>query len=280
MIYMYYKRMTKLHTIYIAMFGMAVTANAERLVSLGAPVTETLLALGMAEQLVAVDASSELPENRDRIPQVGYYRMISAEGVLSTRPDRVLGTEDAGPPFAVKKIREAGVEVTLVTSAKTLEGAVERMEAIGVAVQNEEKAGELVGPLKERLENPLPALESSPKVLFLYARGAGAPNVSGTDTGAAEMIRLAGAENAVEGFRGYRTLTPEALVAAKPDVILATTGGLAAMGGKEAVWTLPGMAATPAGRNKRLVAMDDAFLLGFGPRTVEAVDALRGEISE
>ncbi len=273
--------MVKIKIVLITILLFAGISYAEtRVVSLGSVVTETLQALDATDSLVAVDASSELSDEQSSLPRVGYYRMVSTEGVLSTRPDLVLGTEDAGPPHVIKQLRQAGVDVELVTAEKSLEGAVTRIVDIGKKVGKQEQALALAQPLKERAENPVEVLPSAPKVLFLYARGAGAPMVSGTKTGAAEMIRLAGAENSVAGFEGYRPLTAESLVASKPEVILVTTNGLEAMGGKDGVWSLPGMSHTPAGKEKKIVVMEDTFLLNFGPRTVDAVDQLRSRLTE
>jgi iron complex transport system substrate-binding protein len=41
---------------------------------------------------------------------------------------------------------------------------------------------------------------------------------------------------------------------------------------------LPGLALTPAGRARRVVALDAMFMLGFGPRLPQAVLALHGAL--
>jgi iron complex transport system substrate-binding protein len=88
------------------------------------------------------------------------------------------------------------------------------------------------------------------------------------------MLDYAGAVNAVQGFKGYKPLTPESMIAARPDCLLVTEQGLQAAGGLEAILKLPGLAQTPAGRSQAVVAMDALRLLGFGPRMPEAVLAL------
>jgi iron complex transport system substrate-binding protein len=80
--------------------------------------------------------------------------------------------------------------------------------------------------------------------------------VMGDGTAANAMIRLAGATNAAAGVKGYNPLTAEAVVIAKPDVVLITREGLDMIGGMDAVWTRPGMALTPAAANRRVVAID------------------------
>tara|TARA_Y100001934_G_scaffold266197_1_gene345353 strand:- start:1382 stop:1807 length:426 start_codon:yes stop_codon:yes gene_type:complete len=112
------------------------------------------------------------------------------------------------------------------------------------------------------------------KVLFIYARGAGSANVAGAKTAGDEMIRLAGGINAVQEYEGYKPINAESIAAAAPDVILLTTRGLKSIGGADAVAKMEGIALTPAAKNQAIVALDDLMLLGFGPRTGEAVLAL------
>jgi iron complex transport system substrate-binding protein len=63
-------------------------------------------------------------------------------------------------------------------------------------------------------------------------------------------------------------------VGAGPDILVAMTHTVEEAGGAEAFLNLPQLAHTPAGRNKKLVAMDGAYLLGFGPRAPAALSEL------
>src|SRR5699024_4041737 len=60
------------------------------IVSLGGSVTEIIYALGQEEQLIATDMSSLYPPEARELPQVGYYRAISVEGLVSTVPELIL----------------------------------------------------------------------------------------------------------------------------------------------------------------------------------------------
>ncbi len=93
------------------------------------------------------------------------------------------------------------------------------------------------------------------------------------------MLGLAGAINAVTGFDGYRPLSPEAMIAAAPEVILVPARSLPGLGGVDGVVALPGIGDTPAGRARRIVAIDDALLLGFGPRLAEGVAGLHAALA-
>jgi iron complex transport system substrate-binding protein len=65
------------------------------------------------------------------------------------------------------------------------------------------------------------------------------------------------------------------VIGAKPDLILMTTRSFGAIKGVDQLWKVPGLRLTPAGKNKNALVMDDLKLLGFGPRTGEAIQELR-----
>jgi iron complex transport system substrate-binding protein len=97
---------------------------------------------------------------------------------------------------------------------------------------------------------------------------------SGTGTAADGIIKLAGLVNAVGTFPGYKPLTDEAIIEAKPDVILMMNRGDGAGTKNEDLMTQPALALTPAVQNKAIIRMDGLHLLGFGPRTASAVREL------
>lgn len=247
-------------------------ADASRIVCLGPTATEVLYAIGAGGRIVGADESSTFPAAAARLPRVGYQRTLSAEGVLSLRPTLIIGTTDAGPPPVIAKLRESGVAVLIVPSAHGLEPARARIRTLGAAVGASRAAEQLVRRLDADLARLRPrAGEARPKVLFIYARGAGSAMVSGRGTAGDEMIRLAGGENVVSEFEGFRPITAEAVIAAAPDVILAPTASVESVGGVDALLALPGLSLTPAGRSRRVIQMDALYLLGFGPRLPEAI---------
>ncbi|MEX1119850.1 MAG: hemin ABC transporter substrate-binding protein [Terrimicrobiaceae bacterium] len=262
----------------LLMLSLAAASHAsERIVSTAGAVTETLFALGAEKEIVAVDVSSVFPEAANALPRIGYARQLSAEGILSMNPTVVFATEDAGPPEVIKQLTSAGVKVVPLSNRHTPEAAAERIIAIGDAINHRPAAKSLVENLKTDLELAQAQVQKSdarPKVLFIYARAGGVMNVSGTGTSADAMITLAGGVNAVQGFENYKPLTAEGAVAAAPDFILVTSRGLESSGGIDGLLKHPGLALTPAGKEKKVIVMDDLFLLGFGPRLGQAAREL------
>lgn len=255
---------------------------AERLVTVGGAVTETVFALGLGGQVVGVDTSSVFPQAATALPKVGYQRTLAAEGVLSLRPTRVLVSEEAGPPHALEQLRSAGLAVEVIAGKPGIAGARDKILAIARLLKVPERGVLLAAKLDVDYASAQAIAVppgGKPRVLFLYARGAGTAQVAGADTAAAAMIELAGADNAAASLTGFKPYSAEALVASRPDVLLLTERGAASLGGADGVRELPGLAALPSERMPRLITIDDLMLLGFGPRTGQAVAELRTKLA-
>ncbi len=254
----------------------AATTPTERLVTIGGSVTEIVFEVGGGDAVVGVDTSSVFPQATTALPKVGYARALSAEGILSLAPTKVIASGDAGPPPVLQQLRDAGVDLTIIPDEPTVAGARSKIEAVARALGRQDEGRRLIQILDTDLaEAELIADASSRRrVLFIYARGAGTLSVAGGNTSADAMIRLAGAQNAISEFDGFKPLTAEGAVSAKPEVLLMLTRGVSSLGGEAEVASLPGIALTPAGKTNRLVVMDDLYLLGFGPRTGKAAKDL------
>ncbi len=251
--------------------------NTSRIVTLSGAITEIVFALGAGSQVVGVDASSSHPSTVNQLAKVSYHQRLSAEGVLSLAPTLVIATTEAGPPAAIEHLRSAGVELLIVPHEPTVESALTKIERIASALDASKAGDTLIAQIGEQLDLARfshPTDNAKIRVLFIYARGQGTLNVAGRATGADTIIELAGGVNAVEGYNNYKPLTSEGAIAAAPDVILLMDKGLESIGGPEALWQLPGLALTPAGRQKRVISLDGLLLLGFGPRLGQAALAL------
>ncbi|MDC0723063.1 heme/hemin ABC transporter substrate-binding protein [Nannocystis bainbridge] len=249
----------------------------QRIVTLGSSVTEAVFALGAGDRVVGVDLSSLYPETAAALPRVGYYRQFSAEGVLGLRPDLVLASDASGPATAVEQLRSAGIRLELLPSGENLDAARGNITAIAAALGRPEAAATVLATLEADLaeaDRMRARVTSRPRVLFVYARGPGRLLVAGRETAGAELVRLAAGENAGGALTGMKPWSAEAVVAAAPDVVVLPSRGLESMGGVPGLLALPGLAETPAGRDQRIVAIDDLKLLGFGPRIGQGVREL------
>ncbi len=260
--------------------GAAVQVESPRLVTLGGGATEVVFALGHGDDVVAADASSTYPPEVSGRASLGYYRRVQAEGIIAQRPTLVIASEGSGPPASLAQIEQLGVRVVEVPGVESFPEAKARITFLAELLGEEERGRALVAAIEGEVAEVEAGLAGKPRprVLFIYARGGGTMLVAGRGTAAEAFLSLAGAQLAAPEHEGFRPLTAEAVVGARPDVILLSEGGLQSMGGVEGVLLAPGIAATPAGAAKRIIAMDDLLLLGFGPRLGEAVKSLAAEL--
>ena len=258
----------------LAVLLTALTARAEpaRIVTAGAAVTEIVSGLGLAPQIVAVDTSSKhLEETRDK-PDIGYVRMLGAEGILSQKPDLVLVSGEAGPPPVLEQIKSAGVDVMVIPNGYSLDNIDDKIRAIAAATGRVEDGEKLI----TRVDADVQALRAAtaanegerPGVVFLLARHGGNLTAAGTETAAHAMIEASGGRNVCASFTGYKPLSAEIFATATPDFVIVSES----VGGDdtELLARVPGLGTTPTGRKLRVIRVDDAAFLGFGPRTPSA----------
>jgi iron complex transport system substrate-binding protein len=268
--------------------GVAVTdadnktvtiSDNSRVVSVGTAVTETIYALGAGGKVVGVDNSSAeyMPETKD-LPKVGPRTTLNAEGILSLKPTLVIMNADSGPPQVIEQLRNSGVAVLTLTPNYSVETVKSKIQTIAKALGAESKVAEINAAIDQDLsesEKILANVKNKSKVMFV-GRGPNMPNatMSGTGTTIDEMIKLAGGTNAMNDFTGFREMTDEAVVAAQPEIILMTEKSFERSGGVEGVLKFPGVALTPAGKNRRIVTVSDMYFQGFGPGVGKAVREL------
>jgi len=263
-----------------APWAWAAASPAQRIVSIGGAITETVYALGAQAALVGVDTTSLYPAAARALPSVGYARALSAEGVLSLAPTLVVAGDEAGPPNVLRQLEAARVPVQVLGHDDSVEGLVERTIKLAALLGRAEAGRALADTLRRDAQAArdqaarAAAGHAPPRVMFILAHSMSQIRVAGQRTAADAMLQLAGARNALTGFEGYKPLNPEAALAAAPDVLLVTDQGLDAAGGIDGLLRAPGLAATPAGRAHRVASLDALLLLGFGPRLPAAITAL------
>jgi iron complex transport system substrate-binding protein len=247
--------------------------NPTRIVSIGGAITEILYALGFEDRLAGVDSTSLYPTAalRDK-PNVGYMRQLSAEGVLGLNPSLVMAMQGSGPKETIEILEAAKVPLVMVPETFSEQGLLDKIALVGRAMDagpraaclTKAVAGDLaqLRELRGKVAKPV-------RVMFVMSLLNGRAMAAGRNTAANEIILLAGAVNAIDGYDGYKPINDEAIIAAKPDVVLSIVRGKDSVEA-EAVFAHPAFALTPAASNRAFISMEGLYLLGFGPRTAAA----------
>lgn len=252
----------------------------ERIISLDGTITEILVNLGKEENIVATDVTSMYPERLSKsVVQLGHTKSINIESILAQKPTKIFATEKGTPDNLKSQIKEAKLDVVYYKAEKSLEGAKKLIKNISSDLNKDKKGEEMTLQIEEDIKG-LQNIENKPKVMFIYARGAGTLLVAGKDTPVYNMINLSGGLNSVTEYSEYKPLTTEAVINANPDVILMFNSGLKSLGGIEGLSKIPALAQTEAIKNKQVITMNGLFLTGFGPRTGKAIKELNKKLAE
>jgi iron complex transport system substrate-binding protein len=265
-------------------FGLmfAVSAQAEdnkldtsRLVSIGGAVTEIVYALGKGDTLIARDSTSLFPDAARKLQDVGYMRQLSPEGVLSVNPSAILMIDGSGPKPAIDVLKKSAIPVVVVPEGYDRDAIVAKINTVGAALGAVPEAEALAVKVSADIDAAVAAAAKIPadkrkRVLFVLTLQNGKIMAAGDHTAANGILKLAGAINVAGEFHGYKPMNDEAIVAAAPDVILMMSHGGPGPSDAE-VLAQPAIALTPAGKSQALVRMNGMTMLGFGPRTAQAV---------
>ncbi|ATO57677.1 hemin ABC transporter substrate-binding protein [Bartonella sp. 1-1C] len=243
-----------------------------RIISIGGALTETIYALGAQDQLVARDSTSIYPQAALKLPELGYMRHLSPEGILSLSPEGILLIEGSGPPSTIEILKKTSIPLVIIPENFSRESVIEKIRLVGKALHREVQATELIKKLNNNfIKNDmlLTKITKPKRVLFIFSVQNGGVMVSGTDTAADGMIKLSGGINAVSDYKGYKLLNNEALLNSNPDFILFVNhnGNSTKI---DTILAIPAIQATPAAQNHAIKQIDAMYFLGFGPRTAEA----------
>ncbi|MGU5723186.1 heme/hemin ABC transporter substrate-binding protein [Aeromonas caviae] len=234
----------------------------ERIVSIGPATTELILALGGEQSLVATDVSS--PEPRG-VPKVGYHRALAAEGILSLAPTLVVGSDEMGPSSTLDQLRRAGVEVKVMATAPTLANLNERIDALAGLLGNQAAGTRLKAEIAVQSDKlAAQAKQNKPlRVAFLLLHKGQPTSIAGGNTTASALVTLAGGVNPVAQLHDYKPVSTESLIELQPDLVLVSGRDWQRYQDPETVLSqVPALAATPAGKNRAIHAIDGHALQG------------------
>ncbi|USD66799.1 ABC transporter substrate-binding protein [Vibrio sp. SCSIO 43136] len=270
-----FSKFPKLCLVAIALFSSSSYAE-QRIISAGSAVTEIIEELGASDKLVAIDVTSAQPEGKE-LPVVGYHRQLSAEGLLALTPSHLIGSDAMGPATTLTVLKNSGVEVDQVNSDSSVQGLYQRIDELSELTGTQSNAQALKAKVTQQVDdlNANQPKGTPLKALFLIIHEGRPSNVAGDKTTPNALIELAGAVNPAKAkLESYKPLSNESLIEMQPDVILvsgrSTLDNLSTL-----LDTLPVLAATPAGKNKRFISIDGKALVGgLGLKTLSEAQRL------
>lgn len=248
----------------------------ERIVISGGSLTEIVFALGAGNQVVGVDKTSSYPDAVKQLPQIGYWKLLNIEGILSLKPSLFITLSDVEPDNVISQVAKANVDVL---SLQRIPGTVNllylNIEKIADKLNKQTEGKQLISRIKNNLaqiQEKISNHSKKAKVLFLMSMG-GTNSVAGKNTTADALITIAGGENLAK-HTSYKNYTAESLIAMNPEIIILNKNSIEQLGGIEKLNTIAGITETSAYKNHRIITIDDSYLFGIGPRVDEVSQIL------
>lgn len=246
--------------------------------------TDTVIGLGLRDRLVGRSISDTQADLED-LPVVTHgSHDLNTEAVLELDPDLILTNGTIGTPEVYEQLETAGVTVVNFEHVPSLEEIDSTIKQVGEVLGLENEAADLAQHTRTELDAALEQVEAmssatprKPRGVVLYVRGtAGVFFILGEDYGASDILDALGLDDvaASAGITNLKPANAEALVSLDPELILAMEHGVESSGGVDGFLERPGLAATTAGANERLVIAGDNQLLAYGPRTPANLIAL------
>lgn len=258
-----------------------VVSDISAIVSLTGDITEVIFELGLGSNVVGVDVTTTYPPQAAAMNEqgstVGFAQQLAPEAVLRFNPSLVIGDQTIAPQETIDQLRAAGVPVVILETRTTLEGALAKIDNVAEILDVPEAGAELilrVGGEIDAARTLAATAPGQPTIAYIYTRGPQLMLLFGLGMPTQAMIEGANAIDAAvaSGVRGPAPVTPEALIAAAPEVIVLPEAGIAAMGGLDAFKEIPGIAQTPAGQTDSFLVYDEGYFFNLGPRVGLALD--------
>lgn len=252
---------------------VVLPAPPQRLVTIFASNTELVTSLGLVDRIVGVEEYTRFPPEAAARPKVGGRLGFSVDAVVAQRPDLVIVTPARQAAHQlVDPMERLGVPVIVLLSRSVGE-VLDNIRLIGRATGVPDRGDALAAALQARLDRVAQQVAGrpAPRIVMVTGRvGNGMLLVSRSDTYTGEAMRMAGGRFAIAGRGAVAQVSPEAILASDPDVLL-FAGTQAALND---LIELPGWRDMRAVRAKRAVTVSRSEFLIPGPRTVDGIESL------
>lgn len=252
----------------------------ERIVCLTEETVETLYLLGEADRIVGVTGYAVRPARvRREKPRVGAFTSADIPKILALEPDLVLTFSDLQADIASELIRK-GVTV-MAYNQRDVAGILAMIRHVGATVGQPKRAARLVDHYERRMANVANKVANRPRPM-VYFEEWDDPMISGISW-VSELIEIAGGKEAFPELAKKeaaqdRIVQPDAVIAAAPDVILASWCGKKVR--PERIATRAGWDSIPAVRDGRIVEIKSPIILQPGPAALtDGLDAIVSALS-
>ena len=250
-----------------------IADNTSGIVVAGGSITEILYFLNEEDRILGIDVTSNFPKQTKELPSIGYVRNLSTEGILSLNPTLILGENDMGPPQVLDQIIEIGVDLRIIPEEQTAMGIIDKISCIASIIGSKDRAQEKIKselmPIVKDLERfQGDKIFEKKRVMLILSMQGTSPIVAGLGTSGDGFIKMTGAINVFESFKGWKPVSVEAIIESDPDYFIIPSRDMHKNSDVKSLTSNPTFKNTKAGSKENFIFEDSMAMLGFGPRTI------------
>lgn len=259
--------------------------DTSRIVVAGGSITEILFFLNESKNIVAVDTTSNYPEDAKNYPSIGYVRALSAEGVLSLKPTLIIGEKDMGPENVLEQLKKTKIELRVLDEKNSVKGIQDKVSCIAsILGKNKDDNFEKNISLEKSVSKLKVISKANSKknirgLVILMMQGT-SPVVAGRNTSGGDFLKMIGSKNTMSSFEGWKPAGKEAILLSNPNFILITKRATKSYGSLNSFLKESGIEMTEAARTQNVFSLDGMSFLGFGPRTINSGLEISNKIYE
>ena len=250
-----------------------ISPAPQRIVSLAPSITETLYALGLADNIAGVTTFCDWPAAAHTKPQIGGFINPSIEKIVSLKPDLIIATADGNRKDTVQQLERLGLPV-YVTNPSDTKGILRSILHIGEITNREKAAGKLVEKLQKRLNHITAQIRHKSKPRVFFQIGLEPVITAGRGTLINEVIERAGGVNvAGHDTARYPIYSAEGIIGASPEIIVfAPMVNDKEFAAVKIFWQKFGE--IPAVKNNKIYPIDTDLISRASPRIFDAIEIM------
>ena len=248
-------------------------STSQRIVSLSPALTDTISALGAADQLIGISQYCSAPKGSD-LPRLGGVQDVPLESLIALSPSLIVTADSKHGP--ADQLRRAGLHVQTFSEGR-LTQILQGFEQMGRLLGRPKRGEKLRQTIQSTLESLKPKTKGSKVKTLMIFSSQGEPVrqawAAGPGGWLGDLMELIGLDNVLVSGPSYAQLSAESILTLKPELIIElnpqNTDKASSITKR---WNV--FSSIPAVKNNRLHRLSGEALLRPGPRLIELAQAL------
>lgn len=256
--------------------SVALASQPKRIISMVPSATETLFALGLGDNVVAITKWDDYPKNVQEKVEYVFEDSLhpNLEQILKLNSDLIVLGLMGDDIKDIEAIRNLKIPVISI-NPQTLVATYQTIETFGKLTNTQEKASKIVSGMKEKeqaIATKIGTIKDSDR-LKVWTEVDENLFTPGKGTFLNELLNKAGGNNIAADVKGWGQYNSEQVITKNPQVIFETYGYYQ----KDAVANIvarKGWQNVEAVKNKRVLELDSDMVTRPGPRIVDGLESI------